>query len=107
MFYQINKSSNKISSFQIFDLLQMSRREKESRHACRISIGRFMQWRRGQNKKHDGVLAFHAQVEGLLLRRQAQDAVLIYRAIRHERIRAFRDYLDRLPQQDSLFRAAS
>lgn len=95
------------STPQIFDLLQLSRKEREHRTLCKSMLGKFNAWKKNYRDQTDHSLKLCAQVEGILLRRQAQDAVLFYRMVRKERVRKFRDYLEKLPAQKSLFRAAS
>lgn len=48
---------------------------------------------------------FHSRFRGQrqVLRRKAERAALIYRIVRRERIRLFRDYISRLPLQTKEF----
>lgn len=82
---------------QILDLLQLSRKERECRNICIRTMRKFNDWRKSKNENADPFMHFYEQVEGVLLRRQAQDAVLFYRLIRKDRRRAFDDYISKLP----------
>jgi len=92
---------------QIFDLLQLSRKERESRAACRRLIREFESWKKQQASEKDFSVRLYGEIEGIMLRRQAQDAVLLYRMIRRDRIRMFAEYVEKLPMQKNIFRAAS
>lgn len=91
---------------QIFDLLQLSKKERDCRSACRCSIRQFGRWKKMQEKIFDPSLKFYLRMEGLLLCRQAQDAVLYYRLIRKHRERLFKKYMADLPNRTGVFRTA-
>ncbi len=82
---------------QIFDLLQLSRKEREYRSLCIRTMRKFNDWKKSKGTAADPLLNFYSQVEGTLLRRQAQDAILFYRLIKKDRMRAFNDYINKLP----------
>ncbi len=92
---------------QIYDLLQLSRKEQEARFQCRKTIRAAMGWKKKQAASNDTTLFLCAQIEGILLRRQAQDALLLYRMMRRERIYIFGEYIKGLPGQRYLLRTAS
>ena len=92
---------------QIFDLLQLSKKEREFKLACRQAIRKFSGWKKSQQKTADMSSKLSMQVEGILLRRQAQDAIILYRLTRQHRIQEFQTYIARLPAQKSLFRMSS
>lgn len=92
---------------QIFDLLQLTRAEADCKAAFRRIKKKLHKWN-GSFEKIDGedcVMRLYA--EGILLRKQAQAAVLTYRLVRRERIRAFREYIDRLPVRNNFLRRAA
>lgn len=91
------QSYQSIHQPQIFDLLQLSRKEREYRTLCIRTMRKFNDWKKSKPAKNDSSLRLYTQVEGVLLRRQAQDAILFYRLIRKDRIRAFNDYIKKLP----------
>lgn len=87
---------------QIFDLLQLSRKEKECRLQCRFIVRQLGAWKRAQ--KASTVSSYlYPYIEGILLRRRAQDAVMLYRIVRRDRIRAFKDYVEKLPARNNIF----
>lgn len=105
--YLIRSKSTVISAapIQIFDLLQLSQKEKECRLACRFEMRRFCAWKR--TKKPATVLFCpYREIEGVLLRRRVQDSVLLYRLVRRDRIRAFHNYMEKLPARNNNFSAA-
>lgn len=94
--------SDHTSPPQIFDLLQISRKERDCKAVCQRSIRALGGWKK-RNKKIDyPMIEFYMRIEGMILRRQAQDAVLLYRLIRKEREKLFSDYLERLPQRNHI-----
>lgn len=92
-------------TMQIFDLLHLSRKEREYRILCQKTIRRFEDWKK--KRESDSAWNMYVQIEGLLLRRQAQDAVLFYRMVRKDRIKIFQDYIAKLPDRTKFFSAAS
>ena len=92
---------------QIFDLLQLSKEEKEAKARCLCQIRQFNVWKKIQGMEQDFCLKLSSQIEGILLRRQAQDSVHLYRTLRKERIKSFQNYMDQLPIQKILFHKAS
>jgi len=84
-------------SFQIYDLLQLSRKERECRTQCLYAKRKWNDWKRDTSKISYPHLKFYAHVEGVLLRRHAQDAAMLYRLIRKDRMAAFSKYIENLP----------
>jgi len=99
----IFKPKNTPDNFQIFDLLQLSRKERECRNQCINSMRKFDQWKKMQKSQEISALNFYSKIEGVLLRRQAQDAILFYRIIKNDRVRAFNDYMQKLPLRTGSF----
>lgn len=87
---------------QIFDLLLLSRKEKECRLRCRAVMRELGMWKRAQ-KAGIASSCLYPDVEEILLRRRAQDVVMLYRIVRRDRIRAFRDYMEKLPARNNNF----
>ena len=79
---------------QIFDLLQLSKKERECREKF-LALKQELQ-RPKFTEKH------FAHIDETILRRKAWNAALYYRFVRRERMRLFRDYIDRLPTHDSV-----
>lgn len=86
-------------NYQITDLLQLSRKEKESKIQCLRIMRRRNEWRKMHGSHAHFKWMVYAKVEGMLLKRQVQDAILFYRLVKTERIRAFDTYLSRLPSR--------
>lgn len=92
---------------QIFDLLQLSKEEKEAKTRCLCQIRRFNLWRSIQKREQDFFIKFHSQIEGILLRREAWEGVIFYRTLRKKRIKAFQNYMDQLTVQAITSRKAA
>lgn len=79
---------------QIFDLLQLSKKERECRE-------KFLSLKRELSPPHADRKNY-AYLDEMILRRRAENAALYYRFVRRERIRFFRDYINRLPAHNSV-----
>ena len=79
---------------QIFDLLQLSRKERECREKF-LALKQELQAPKFDEKHF-------SRIDETILRRRAQNAALYYRFVRRERMRFFRDYIDRLPTHNSV-----
>lgn len=89
-------------NYQITDLLQLSRKEKESRRYCLSTMRRRHAWKKMQ-RSHENFPTAYAQIEGFLLVKQVRNAILFYRLIKGHRIKAFSHYLENLPQRRVYF----
>ncbi len=94
-------------NFQIFDLLQLSKKERECRAQCISSMQKFDRWKKLQKSQESSVLNFYSKIEGIMLRRQAQDAILFYRIIKNDRVQAFQEYMQKLPVRNGVFGVSS
>lgn len=92
---------------QIFDLLQLSRKENDARLRCRKIMRELSRWKRQRAEGRLIQLDPYARIEGFLLRQHAQDCVMMWRMVRRERMRLFADYVDGLPPRGKIFRNAS
>ena len=92
---------------QIFDLLQLSKKERESRIMCLCAIKQFESWKKSTAQNAGSSLPVYFRMEGMLLRRRAEDAVIFYRMIRKVRARRFNDYMKNLPSRTNVLRTAS
>lgn len=90
---------------QLLDLLQWSRKEKECRNSCRVALREFNNWKKSQVRSNDNGLKLYSLMETMLRRRQAHEAFIIYRIIRKERERLFREYLEKLPNRTTMLHA--
>ncbi len=103
----IFKAKTVTNNFQIFDLLQLSRKERECRTHCISSMRKFDQWKKMHKSREISALSFYTKIEGVMLRRQAQDAIFFYRIIKNDRVRAFNDYMQKLPVRSGVFGVSS
>jgi len=83
--------------FQILDLLQLSRKEREVRLHCLNSVRRFSEWKKTHDRHAKGRAMSYSAIEGEILKRQARDAVYMYRMVKKDRMAVFRRYLEKLP----------
>ncbi len=99
-----NISKNIGPSFQLYDLLQLSCKERECRAQCLYAKQKWNDWKKSAPKISYPHLKFYTHVEGVLLRRHAQDAAMLYRLVRKDRIAAFRTYVENLPIRSGICR---
>lgn len=95
------------ASPQIFDLLQLSRRERDYKILCLHAIRKFEDWKRAQEKSSVTYMKMHVRIEGIRLRLHARNAMLFYKMIKRDRIEAFQRYMGQLPQRAVNFQTAS
>lgn len=91
------------TSPQILDLLQLTRAESEYKMICVHAIHQIEEWKIAQNKISKFPKKIHGRVEGALLRRKARAAVIFYKMVKDNRIKAFQDYMEKLPQRATAF----
>lgn len=89
-------------SFQILDLLQLSRKERDVRLHCLNAVQRFSAWKKTHGSHDVGRMIKYSEIEGLMLKRQARDAVYLYRMVKKDRMTIFRQYLEKLPQRQMM-----
>ena len=85
------------NEYQITDLLQISRQENESKIRCLCIMKRRNAWKKMHGNYTHGRSMVCAKLEGVLLKRQVQDAIFFYRQLKGRRINAFESYLNNLP----------
>lgn len=79
---------------QIFDLLQLSKKERECRENF-LTLKQELHTTQPEEKHY-------ARLNEMILRRRVEKAALYYRFVRRERVRLFRDYISRLPAYSSI-----
>ncbi len=84
------------NGFQITDLLQLSRQEQESRLSCLNQLRKFNVWKKTHASHVNSGFVLFFWLEGILLKRQVQDAILFYRLVKRHRIKIFNDYMQNL-----------
>ena len=93
-------------NYQITDLLQLSYKERESRLQCLNAMRRRQEWKKTHSRQERSEIMAYVRIEGILLARQVQDAILFYKLVKKNRIRAFNHYLNKLPQRGFEYGAA-
>jgi hypothetical protein len=104
MYGVLSKPRN--DNFQITDLLQLSHKERESRLLCRRALRRRADWKKVHGSHQNSRLMVYTKIEGILLKRQVQDAILFYRLVKKDRIRIFNSYTENLPSRGFVCGAA-
>jgi len=87
-------NQNENQNLQLFDLLQLSRKEKELKNICLSSIKYFEKWKQQFNSQDKELLDFF---EGFVLKQRIKQNLLAYRIFRKNRIIAFKFYMNQLP----------
>lgn len=67
---------------QFFDLKQMIEHERKYKAATRDAIGELKKWRRAYESETDMVGLLYGSVEGVMLRRRAEDFAKLYWLVR-------------------------
>ena len=91
---------------QILDLLQFSRQEMEHKELFLTLKKRLQKIDGRYDGEKDVLVRSRLYDEREILRRKAGRAALVYRIVRRERIRLFRDYVSRLPLRTKEFYGA-
>lgn len=92
---------------QIFDLLQLTRSEWECKADFLRIKRKLHKWNSSFEKTGEGFSSSVGYGEAVALRKQAQAALLTYRLVKRERMRAFDEYMGRLPAQNYFLRKAA
>lgn len=92
---------------QILDLLQLSRTEREAKASFRQAMRDIAHWKKSGGDARRKGTGIHGRMKGILLRRRAEDAFMLYRIARDDRVRRFREYVERLPARGKFLRASS
>jgi len=92
------KQTEVVSQPQIFDLLQLSRQEKELKEFCRMALGQFGQWKKSMPYTIHRAHISSRRIHGVVLRSRAKQAVKIYKTVRRIRIETFNRYIADLPK---------
>jgi len=79
---------------QIFDLLQLSKRERECRENF-LTLKQELESAPPSEK-------YYVRMNEMILRRRVENAALYYRFVRRERMRLFHDYIKHLPAYRSV-----
>lgn len=106
--HKISKKQTTVANnMQLFDLLQLSRNERETRDFCMDAFGQLDEWKKTMSGAIHPSIKPYVRIRGLILRRQAKDAVQLYKAVRQSRVKIFESYINELPQLQAFKRLAS
>ncbi len=95
------------NGLQIFDLLDLSRKEREIKTFCLQTFEELHNWEKNLPNAINSAVQPYTKMRSAMLRRQARDAVKIYKAIRQSRMKLFKTYMDELPNVGAFKRLAS
>ncbi len=107
MFTSLKTKNSFQENPQIFDLLQLSRKERDCKIICTRAIRQFEEWQAIQKKYVPFSLNITVQIEGILRRRRARRAILFYKMVKGNRMKAFQKYMEQLPQRQTALYSAS
>jgi len=82
-------------SLQIFELKQLAEIESEYKNKCRDAIREYKNWHRIQRNKTDVIEILYGNLEGIMLRRYAEEAIKVYWVIREDFRCSFKSYIQK------------
>ncbi len=82
---------------QVFEVMQFTELENHYKAKCRKAIVEYKSWKRVHSQETDVIQMMYGQLEGILLRHQAQNAVQAYWIMREDAKQAVKGYLTALP----------
>ena len=80
---------------QIFELKQLADMEAQYKQQCRQSLASYKAWCQKHAGETDMIELLYGNLEGVMLRRRAEDAVEAYWVIRQDFRCLFKDYLEK------------
>jgi len=84
------------SNLQAFDLKHLGEIEHIYKGRCRLAISLYKNWLKDYEQETDHLALLYGGVDGILLRRQAEDAVQAYWVIRNDFRQALNSYIKRI-----------
>jgi len=81
------------TGLQILDLKQLADMEDSYKKQCRQALKDYRHWRTVHNCQTDMIAMLYGALEGIMLRRRAEDSTQAYWIIRRDSRRAFANYL--------------
>lgn len=78
---------------QIFEIKQLADKEAGYKRQCLESIKQYRQWCKNHEGETDTIELLYGNLEGIMLRRRAEDMIRCYWIIRQDFRKAFREYL--------------
>lgn len=91
---------------QLFDLKQMVEHEARYKKEARASIRAHKDWRRKYAQQTDMVELLYGSLEGVMMRRRAEDFARLYWLVRADLRKAMRIYMTRMQKTPSWKTAA-
>ncbi len=85
-----------LSTNNITDLLQLTRKEKEMRLLCLESLHKFGEWKKSHVHYATFRLKMIYTIKGMIVKKQVRDAIFFYKMVKIVRIHHFNHYLYRL-----------
>lgn len=85
---------------QILDLKHLAEFEAVYRRRCRLAITLYKDWQKNFHQETEALEMLYGSIEGMMIRRQAQDAVKLYWIIRQDFRTAFKTYLERMAKNN-------
>ena len=97
---QTPANQNEMEYLQIFDLLQMSQKEKHLKHIYLESLKTLKTWKKNYKNTDKDFLNF---LEGFVLKHRAKKNLTTYRIFRKNRVDAFSFYMKSLPNHGQAY----
>lgn len=79
---------------ELFEVKQLAEMEASFKDQCKVALRSYKKWCAQYQHETDVIELFYGQLTGIILRRQAENAVQAYWIIRHDFRSAFARYLD-------------
>lgn len=89
------KPVNFQGGLQIFELKQLADMEDGYKRQCRDAISSYKAWRQHHRDETDVIELLYGNLEGVMLRRHAEDLVHVYWTVRQDFRRGFKEYLEK------------
>lgn len=83
------------AGLQIFELKQMADMEANYKTQCQQAIQAYKVWRMAHENETDVIELLYGNLEGVMLRRRAEDLINLYWTIRQDFRRGFKKYLEK------------
>ncbi len=83
------------SGFQIFELKHLADMEADYKRKCRFAIKAYKSWCKGRQAQKDVIELLYGNLEGVMLRRQAENSIEMYWTLRRDFRREFKSYLEK------------
>lgn len=82
-------------NLQIFELKQLADLEAAYKNQCKRAIQDYKIWRLKHKSETDIIELLYGNLEGIMLRRRAEDAIHMYWVVRQDFRKSFKEYLEK------------